>query len=673
MDAEDLRCVMCLKAAGLPGAAGGPILPVRLPCRHLMCRPCLEQWCAAQGAAARALACPACRTPLPGGAAALPLDEPARAIIERRARPGQPLLVASARDFLRVASPPGLRGEGTFCTVAEYRWFDLPVAVKTLKLQASDAQSREAQRGFLNEVRALGALRHPNICEVYAQVTLEGGQQGLVMALHRSGSLEALLHPGGHGCSPATPRHPLGLQRAVRLGIDVARGLAYAHSVGVTHNDIKSGNVLLAEDGRAVLADFGLVRKIKECFRETFQSCTTAAGDKGILGTAVWSAPENLRGAKPGEAATARGQAPGDVYSLGLLLLEMVTGVAPWAEKEGWGLAEVVSAVLVDGERPEIPAAVDPRLAALVRRCTVAEAAARPTAAAVLTELVAIADTLPPPPPSGVGDLDKLRALVALGRELEIRLDFVISLRQLEEFDVVFLCDDSGSMNEIDVTDKDGNVVSRWATLKNSVGQVMRLACALDQDGVDCFFLKRGDFRNVNKAQELEDAFAAIPTCTTTPLCAALRRIAAAHAAGTKPVLVVVATDGIPCPAKDGETQEAFFAALKALPQKFHVSMLACTDKKEAIQWMDGMDGEATFMEGRYDVMSGFAGERAQIMEQQNGSVDYAGQPFSFTYGDCQCLPPSLALSLSVSFPLPLSNTHPLSPAQALLAHSHPR
>jgi serine/threonine protein kinase len=150
------------------------------------------------------------------------------------------------------------------------------------------------QRGRLeSEVRLLASLTHPNLVALYdAEI---GDEPYVVMELVEGASLASQM--------------PLAPDRAAQLGAEVAAGLGYVHARGIVHRDVKPANVLLMPDGRAKVADFGIARLVDD-------AGMTQAGL--VVGTAAYLAPEQVRGQTVTTAA--------DVYSLGLVLLEALTG-----------------------------------------------------------------------------------------------------------------------------------------------------------------------------------------------------------------------------------------------------------------------------------------------------------------------------------------------------------
>ncbi len=166
-----------------------------------------------------------------------------------------------------------------------------PVAVKLVRGES------EALRRFGHEVRVLAGLDHPGLVPVF-DAGADGPVSFVVMRLIEGRTLREELESG-----------PLGLERVRELGIALAEALDHVHARGVVHRDVKPGNVLLDRDGRPHLADFGLARRL---------DTPHLTRSNRIMGTAAYLAPEQVRGEEV-SAAT-------DVYALGLLLLECLTG-----------------------------------------------------------------------------------------------------------------------------------------------------------------------------------------------------------------------------------------------------------------------------------------------------------------------------------------------------------
>ncbi|HEY5833407.1 serine/threonine-protein kinase [Streptomyces sp.] len=175
-----------------------------------------------------------------------------------------------------------------------------PVAVKVLALEGDETLTER----FHLEARAAARLNHPNLVAAY-DFGDHDGRPYLVMELVEGRSLSQEL----------TARGPLDPDRAADLAAQTARGLAAAHQQSVVHRDIKPGNLLLAADGTVKIADFGIARLIDEV-----SPALTATGH--VMGSSSYLAPERVLGSP---AVTAS-----DVYSLGCVLYEMLTGRTPF-------------------------------------------------------------------------------------------------------------------------------------------------------------------------------------------------------------------------------------------------------------------------------------------------------------------------------------------------------
>jgi serine/threonine protein kinase len=224
-----------------------------------------------------------------------------------------------------------------------------PVAIKVFRGDAADQLQRHEA-----EMRTLAALDHPSLVTVFdAGTDEETGRPFLVMQLVEGPTLGAELRAGS-----LTP------ERAARYGAELADALGYVHERGLVHRDVKPANVLISEDGRVHLADFGIARLVDSAHE-------TKTGD--VLGTPAYFAPEQVAGETVGPLA--------DIYALGIVLFECLTGRRPF---EGTAVEVAMARV---AREPEIPADMPGSWRNLLTAMTRRDPAARPTAAQVATAL----------------------------------------------------------------------------------------------------------------------------------------------------------------------------------------------------------------------------------------------------------------------------------------------
>jgi len=197
-----------------------------------------------------------------------------------------------------------LVGTGGMSTV--YRARDLAlernVALKLLHERYSDTD--EHVERFRREARMVASLQHQNVVTIIDRGDHEG-RQFIVFEFVDGENLKQLVEREG----------PLPVERALELAIQVARGLAYAHQNGVVHRDVKPQNVILNGHGQAKVTDFGIARSLDVQHQGMTQTGT-------VLGTSNYIAPEQAQGRPVGEHT--------DVYSLGVVLYELLAGEVPF-------------------------------------------------------------------------------------------------------------------------------------------------------------------------------------------------------------------------------------------------------------------------------------------------------------------------------------------------------
>lgn len=193
-------------------------------------------------------------------------------------------------------------GRGGMSTVyrAHDEQLDRAVALKRLRAEPDD-QHRFAAR-FAGEARRAASIGHPNVVALY-DVGEDADGPYIVMELVEGGDVAAMLRREGR----------LPPQQAAQLVAGAAAGLQAAHDAGVIHRDVKPGNILLGPDGRAVVTDFGIARA-------TGEDTLTRTG--AVLGSVDYFSPEQTRGERAGPRS--------DIYALGVVLYELLTGERPF-------------------------------------------------------------------------------------------------------------------------------------------------------------------------------------------------------------------------------------------------------------------------------------------------------------------------------------------------------
>jgi eukaryotic-like serine/threonine-protein kinase len=228
------------------------------------------------------------------------------------------------------------------------------VALKVLPPElATDAERIER---FRREARALAALNHPNIVTIYS-VEQDGDTNFLTMELVSGKSLDTIIDGRG-----------LPIERVTQLGTAVAGALAAAHEKGIVHRDLKPANIIVSESGAAKVLDFGL-SKVETHTDAADVSVTKLATQVGVVvGTPAYMSPEQVSG----QAVDQRT----DIFSLGVILYELVTGVRPF---DGRSMIEMASSVLSHTPAPAstLRATVPEDLGNVIARCLEKSAAAR--------------------------------------------------------------------------------------------------------------------------------------------------------------------------------------------------------------------------------------------------------------------------------------------------------
>mmetsp|Transcript_565 Transcript_565/g.1649 ORF Transcript_565/g.1649 Transcript_565/m.1649 type:complete len:1660 (+) Transcript_565:1067-6046(+) len=244
-------------------------------------------------------------------------------------------------------------GSGVAGTVHAATWKDLPVAVKCMSPHGIGFTMDE----FLLEVAVMSVMAHPRLLAALG-ACVTPPNLFIVSPLYERGSLAGLLHD---------PSVPLSLAQRVSFLVDAAEGLSYLHSYGFIHRDVKPDNLLVSEDWRVALTDFGVSR-----FASRHRRMTRA------IGTPLYIAPEVLKGSDYNLRA--------DVYSFAILMAEIVYRQEPFGDTLPMRVPDLVTS----GVRPQLLVTRTNPLNELIRQCWGHAPMSRPPMAEVLNRLLSI-------------------------------------------------------------------------------------------------------------------------------------------------------------------------------------------------------------------------------------------------------------------------------------------
>jgi len=257
-----------------------------------------------------------------------------------------------------------LLGKGSIGKVylARHRRIGRRVALKIIRPEQrfdDDADRAEFQKRLQREAELCASLHHPNVVTLF-----EAGYEDDVVAFLATEYVE-----GESLQSRLKKTRPLPLSEALSIAADVLRALAYAHDKGVIHRDIKPGNILIASSGEAKIADFGIARPVD----------SSLTGTNSLLGTPNYMSPEQVKSSSITRRA--------DLFSAGVVMYEMLTGVKPFAAPDISGiLYNVVNLdpAPADKLNPNVPRAVSKIVAKLLAKSPIAR---YPTAADALADI----------------------------------------------------------------------------------------------------------------------------------------------------------------------------------------------------------------------------------------------------------------------------------------------
>jgi serine/threonine-protein kinase len=283
-----------------------------------------------------------------------------------------------------------LLGEGGMGAVfaGEHRFLGTRVAIKVL--HGTYANNQAVTQRFFQEAKSSLEIGHPNIIKILDFGQTGDGQLYLVMELLEGASLAQTL----------ARRGALGEGMAARIGMAIADGLVAAHHKGIVHRDLKPDNVFLTSGNEIKILDFGIAKVSKAV-------ASTKTGS--LLGTPQYMAPEQARGSQHVGPHT-------DIYALGAILFEMVTGRPPFS---GEDLAELLTKHLFEEPlKPSLLTEVSPAMETLILQCLAKSPDERPaTMIEVRSRLAALAGSADEPlaaPPAGAS-VERAAALSTLG------------------------------------------------------------------------------------------------------------------------------------------------------------------------------------------------------------------------------------------------------------------
>ncbi|KAJ3032483.1 hypothetical protein HDV00_007448 [Rhizophlyctis rosea] len=231
-------------------------------------------------------------------------------------------------------------------------------------------------------------------------------------------------------------------------------------------------------------------------------------------------------------------------------------------------------------------------------------------------------------------DMERFRDVIGL---YEISHLMASKLRALDAYDIVLICDDSGSMRSPSAQGLGARVdpyapkSTRWDELRYVVNIISAIATTLDEDGIDIYFLNRLGLRNVKNPSQIEQAFHTLPS-GGTPINSVLRRVLSdkrpvyASPESSKKLLIILATDGEPTDEAGISTLRHILTNERQPIDRVHVIFVACTDDDNAIAYLNQWDTSIK----NVDVIDDYWNERREVLRVQ-------GEGFMFSKGDWVC------------------------------------
>jgi serine/threonine protein kinase/tetratricopeptide (TPR) repeat protein len=277
------------------------------------------------------------------------------------------IMIGARLAHYHIVSKLGQGGMGEVY-LAEDTKLDRQIALKVLPPElAADPERLER---FEREAKALAALDHPGIVTVFSVESAVPTDDASRSAIH----FLTMQLVKGTPLGAQIPRGGMALERVVEIGKQLAEAIAAAHTEGIIHRDLKPANVMVSEDGRIRMLDFGLAKSHRVAAgTDATQLATEALTQEGmVMGTVPYMSPEQIQG---GEA-----DSRSDLFSLGILLHEMTTGARPFggdtAIEQMWSIVKDTQPSIVEA-RPEAPHGLE----MLIRWCLEKQPESRPQTA----------------------------------------------------------------------------------------------------------------------------------------------------------------------------------------------------------------------------------------------------------------------------------------------------
>ncbi len=221
-----------------------------------------------------------------------------------------------------------------------------PVVLKILKRGALTLE--QMRTTVLREARMASAIEHPNVCAIY-EVSEEGEEAFIVMQYVPGQSLDKIIAKG-----------PASMQLALSVGIQIADGLSAAHSLGIFHRDLKPANAILTDGGLVKILDFGLARRLNPEEAE-FDPAKSSRRKPGPVAATYTARGGTIAYMAPEQFVTGQSSVQSDIWALGVILYELVSGRHPFARPDADEFQSIRAIQFVDPPPldqccPDVPA-----------------------------------------------------------------------------------------------------------------------------------------------------------------------------------------------------------------------------------------------------------------------------------------------------------------------------